>query len=185
MGKWTKLKGKYPRLPLETDYQQKVNVVLDSQAPEFVLSPAEHSGRIYKVRELSDFQIAALYNAARGRKDELEADLKVVDLEIEAYSRLLVDRFEAAGETSKTFDGGTVLSLGDEPYPTVKDQALMMAWLKRKGLESLLTLNYQTMSSLVKNAIQEGSELPDGVDIFIKTKVTRRGGGKKGEAVHE
>lgn len=175
MGKWSHLKGKYPKMPIEADYQQKIDIILDSAAPACVLNPAEVK-KEFRIRELSDFQIAQLYQAARNNKEALEAQVSLLNLEIEAYTRLLVTRFEDAGETSKRFDNGIQLIISDEPYPIVTSKDNLFAWLENNGMERLDLMQFSAskMSSLVKGSLAEGKELPGGVDIFMKTSLTRR-----------
>lgn len=179
MGKWTKLKQVYPKMPVDATYQQKVDAILDSEAPADILSPADKKD--LRVRDLSDHQIEQLYNRARDKKESLEAQVSIKGLEIEALTKLLVDRFEDAGETSKTFDDGVQLGLTDEPYPTVNDSGKLRAWVVKQKMTDLLTLNFQTMKSMVKACLADGQPLPDGVDVFMKTSLTRRGYTPKGQ----
>lgn len=173
MGKWSKLKDIYPKMPVDAGYQEKVDAILNSEAPADVLTPGDKKG--LAVRDLSDFQVEALYNRARDKKESLEALVSIKTLEIEALVRLLVDRFEASGETSKTFEDGCSLRLADEPFPTVTDSGKLRAWIIKKNMEDMLTLNFQTMKSMVKACLADGHPLPDGVDVFMKTSLTRTG----------
>lgn len=188
MGKWDKLKGKYPKLAPDSSYAEKLDAVLDSPAPQEYLG-AHDDGLGLTVRCLSDFQLARMYEDVRIRVDQLEADLKAAKLEQEALTREFTGRFEDAGEVSKEFEGGMSLGAGVEPYPVVADQQKMLKWVRDNGLESMLTFNYQTMASYVKQCIEGGKPLPDGVDVFLKDKLTCRGrrkevdnGGKEGAA---
>ena len=178
-GKWSFLKGKYPKVPLDGEYIKKVDAILDTLAPADILGPEEADMPI-TIRNLSDFQLTKLYCKARDRSDELNAELKVLGLEIEAYTRCFVERFEEAGEISKDFADGVSIGIGVEPYPYVKDQQALMGWIKERGMEAVLTLNYQTMASLVKERLEGkvNEPLPAGVDVFMKDRLTCRGRSK-------
>lgn len=171
--KWDFLRGKFPKVPLEATYQMKIDAVLDSAVD------AENLPGI-RVRDLSDQELKDRYIKVRDQLDKITAEQKALDLEKEAYTKLFAERFEEAGEASKTFADGVSIGITPDPYPYVKDQELLTAWIKAKGLESILTLNYQTMASMVKERLEgkvnEG--LPDGVDVFMKDKLTCRGRSK-------
>lgn len=181
MGKWDSFRGKYPKVPLDADYYAKLAAVLDAPAPKEALGPAE-ADLALSVRCLSDFQVNKMYVAARDRKDKLVDELKSTELEIEALTRMFVERFEDAGESSKTFEDGVSISVTVEPYPFVADQGKLLSWVRQEGLEALLTLNYSTMASLVKERLEGkvNKPLPDGVDVYMKDKLTCRGR-KKGQ----
>lgn len=179
MGKWDILRGKYPKLPLEGGYLDKVNAILDSPAPKDVLGPAEEDLEL-SIRMLSDFQLNKLYVKCRNRADELNVELTQLNLEEEAYTRAFIDRFEEAGTTKVDFENGTQIGVSVEPYPFVKDQAAMLAWIKKNGMEAMLTLNWQTMASMVKDRLsgKVKEPLPDGVEVFMKDKLSCRGRNK-------
>lgn len=178
-GKWSFLKDKFPKMPIDADYQAKVDSILDSVAPMEILDPSEADMSLM-VRHLSDSQIQQLYLKCRNRIDTLTAELSSLTLEEEAYCRLFNDRFEDAGEISKTFNDGVTISISVEPYPTVKDKVALDGWLEKKKLTILKTLNYQTLASLVKERLEGkvNEALPDGVDVFMKNKLSCRGRNK-------
>jgi hypothetical protein len=137
-------------------------------------------GKAKKVFELTDQELKDRYIKVRDRLDKITAESKALDLEKEAYTKLFAERFEEAGEANKTFADGVSIGITPDPYPFVKDQEALTTWVKAKGLESMLTLNWQTLASLVKERLEgkvnEG--LPDGVDVFMKDKLVCRGRSK-------
>lgn len=173
-GKWQFLKDKFKRMPLEATQQQLIDAVLDAPAPDSVLSPADKALGGMTVRCLSDFQLQKLYLAARDRSDILTAEASALVVEIEAYTRAFIDRFEEAGEFNKTFADGVQIGISVEPYPSVKDKPVLYQWIKDTDQSELLTLNYQTMVSIVKSKLEAGQPLPPGVDVFLKDKLTCR-----------
>ena len=178
MGKWSKLKGSYPKAPIDGTILDKIAAVLDAPAPAEVTSMLEIA-KGFRIRDLSDFQIVQLYNSKRQYKDNLEAQIKVLNLEIDAFTSLLVERFDEAGVEKATFDDGTTISINTEPYPYVTSQPALLKWVRDNELEEMLSLNYQTMASLVKDCITNGKKLPDGVDVYLRDKLSRRGGKEK------
>lgn len=176
MGKWDYLKGKYPKLPVDGDYRAKLDTILDAPAPAEVVSPGEEDLEL-TIRQLSDFQINKIYVGVRDQIDAHNVQLKQLNLEEEALTRLMVERFEEAGVHKVDFDNGTQIGISVEPYPYVSDQKAFMGWIKEKGLESMLTLNYQTMASLVKERLEGKVKepLPAGVEVFMKDKLSCRG----------
>lgn len=174
-GKWSHLKGKYDKLPLESDYMQKLDVILDSP-PSPIMEECIALGAT-RIRNLTDVQLKDRYLKARQKVDELTNELATYALEVEAYTRLFIKRFDDNDTQSVNFDDGVQLGASFEPYPNVKDKDALMTWVKSKGLEVLLSLNYQTLASLVKERLEGkvNEPIPDGVDIFLKEKLTCRG----------
>lgn len=172
MAKWDFLRDKFSKVPVEANYLQKVDAILDAE----VQSGPDEFDRV-KVRDLPDFEIKNRYVKVRDEIDELEAKIKALKTEQEAYTRLFVDRMEDEGEASKTFSDGISIGVTVEPYPFVTGPAALVEWVKDRGMESMLTLNYQTMASLVKERLEGkvNEPLPPGVDVYMKDKLTVRG----------
>ena len=167
---------------MDATYQQQLDAVLESPAPFDALNPEDVDLGL-RIKDLNDFQLNKLYVKARDRADELGAELKALGTEIEAFTREFVGRFEEAGESSKTFEDGITIGVSVEPYPSVKNQAELLGWVKEKGMEAMLTLNYQTMASLVKERLEGKVKdaLPAGVEVFMKDKLTCKGRKKSDE----
>ena len=175
MGKWSSFKDQYPALPLDAERQDKINAVLDAEHDCGALNPLM-AGQKMKVRNMPNHLVATVYNALRQKKDKLVEDLSVLELEIEALTQLFVTRFEDEGIQSQRFEDGTLLSITDAPYPIVKDKLALREWVDKQGLSDMLSLNYQTLASLVKERLsgQVNEPLPNGVDVYMKTTLTRR-----------
>jgi hypothetical protein len=178
MGKWSGLKGSYPKAPLDGTYQEKIEAVLNSPAPLAVLGLSE-TAKAFTVRELSDYQLVRLFNQAKAAKEDLEEKIKILTLELTAYTQLLVERYDDQGIEKATYEDGATVGIHVEPYPVVTDSGKLLAWVRANDLEAMLSLNYQTLTSLVKDAIENGKLLPDGVDVYLKDKLSRRGGKEK------
>jgi hypothetical protein len=168
--KWIGLKGKYDKPPVDQGYREKQDQYL-AEPLEDGLSPSQ----------LDDYGVARLYNAAKLAKAAAEQVQKYWELRKDALARLMADRFEEDGKTSTSFVNGGSMRITPDVYPTVADPEKLMAWIKANGLESLLTLNFQTMASMVKQRLTKGESLPDGVDVFLKDKLTLSGFAAEGE----
>lgn len=170
MGKWSALKDKYPKLPIDADYQAKINLIHGTKYKSESMAEGK------PLKEFTDSELEAFYNATRDVIEKLAEKVAIATLELEAATRLFVDRFEDAGVTSMKFDDGYTISISDEPYPTVRDRVAFRAWVKKKKMEDMLTMNYMTMSTLIKERLSGmvKEALPNGVDIYMKTKLSRR-----------
>lgn len=184
--KWSFLKGLYPKLGIDPDQRAIYQAFWDSPADALVtysIEKVEHSGKddALRVKDMDNENLCERYNKARILKDKFDAVSSILDGEIQAMTRLFVERFEDDGVTSCTFDSGISIGTSEEPYPQVKDKVKFLAWIHEKGLAGLLTLNPQTMASLVKDRLigKVNEPLPPGVEVFMKPKLTRRGGGKE------
>lgn len=129
--------------------------------------------------ELDDQLLLSIYDHARETQEECEKLQSKLNVIIEGCSQIFCERFESRDVTSQKFRDGSQLVLKDEPYPfldTKNDPAAkdkFYAWLKKQKLTSLLTLNAQTMKSMIKERLLNGETIPPGIDVFMKTSVTR------------
>lgn len=194
MGKWSHLKGVYANVEIDADTRAKIDVVLDSPAEKTearlklelqyafdfagelqqTIIEAETVDHI-KIRDLDNERLHELYIMVRRREEQVKQLSSTVALEKEALTREFINRFEEDGVSSMTFKSGLSIGTSPEPYPVVQDGVKMMAWIKENKLDDLLSLNYQTMASLVKQRLIDGKELPPGIDVFIKDKLSARG----------
>lgn len=158
MGKWSEFKGKLDQAPVESSWQGKV----DATKPEY--------------QELNVGQLGEKYNEFRIAKERLQEELGEVNTHLEALSQLVIDELERLGLSSVKLADGSSINMKDEPYSRVKDQHVFLSWIREQGLDSLLTVNYQTMNAMVKDRLITGDEPPPGIDVFIKTSITRRKG---------
>jgi hypothetical protein len=172
-GKWAFLKGTYATLPIEPNQQALLDAIWNTLS-----DPADEFSTL--VKDLSNQDLCEWYNARRMKKEELEKQVSQLENEIFAATRLYIDRFEEDGITKQAFTNGIEIAIQEEPYPFVTDKQKLKAWIKSTGLEDLLTLNSQTMASLVKERLsgKVNEPLPDGVDVFMKSKLIRRGSAK-------
>lgn len=168
-GKYEAFRKLYPKAPIEADAFDRINIVLDGHP----YGGSVHS--ILRVRDLDNTELCEMYTRIRKELDELEAQVSVLETQKAALTYLFTNRFEEDDVTSMKFANGVTLGESVEPLPNVKDRQLLIDWIKSTGQEELLTLNYQTLASITKQALLEGRPLPPGVEVFMKQKLTARG----------
>lgn len=125
-----------------------------------------------------DRDVAAELVGMRADKEEMETALKTANARIETLNQLLVDRWLAddVAQEKVVFDVGT-LSIVDEPYPEIKDQAAAFDWLRAHHLGDLIkpTVQWKALQAAIKELAMTGEALPDpskdGIDVFIKQTI--------------
>jgi len=165
-GKYSALKGSITKFSVELEYQEKVNAKKEEVKGELSakgLSPTASNLGLILVQ-------------ARQQKDALEDLVKAQNLVIEAMNQELVDLLESLDFTSLKLGSGVSISIKDDVYCSVRDKHAFHAWIREQGLEDLFSVHYQTMSSMVKEALLEGKETPPGVDPYFKQSIMVRGG---------
>lgn len=109
-------------------------------------------------------------------KDAFEASAKALNPEIDACSQILCDLMRERGMETVELEGGEKCRIADDPYCSIEDRDKLFAWLRRKKMQAIFTVNWQTMNSFVKNLLTEGRPQPPGVKLYIKTYAQVRGG---------
>lgn len=180
--KWSTLKGKLPEVPEDSTRLDLLHAEQD-----------KHSGKPL-------VELTKEYNSRRDELNAIKEREKELNLEVEALERLIVKALNDSG--SDIWRGnGYSFSESVEPYPSVQNSADVVRWVKENGMEDLLTLNYQRLSSIVKEHITEGNvdietevlgrdaegneitretiktKIP-GVNVFLKSGLSRRKAGK-------
>ena len=161
MGKWDKLCRRLKALPVDADYQEKVD---EAKSP---------------MKGMKSDELAKRIDRAARRKHQLEDQVGLVNIEIEAGNQLLLDRFEAEGVDQVRTRSGILFTRQQEPYPAVQDQEALFAWIKQTKSVSLLTVNFGKLKAAIKEMLEEGGVTPPGVKVFVKTTVRRTGGSRK------
>lgn len=170
-GKYSHLKQTLTKFTGEPEYQERVNRKKDEIRQRL-------SNNDYPVNPST---IGEIYVTARREKERLEDLEKAQNLIIEATNQMLVDMLEAADFASIKLNSGISVTIKDDVYVTVKDKNAFHVWIRDERLEDLLTVNYQTMASMVKSKLIEGEELPPGIATYFKQTVVMRGGKYVGE----
>lgn len=145
------------------DYQERVNVIKTEirGAEGFVFSSSS---------------LAACYASVRADKEALQEELSSVQSRLTALEQLMTDQFEAEGTARIVLATGESVSVQVEPYAQVVDKDANRVWAIANGMERLLSLPWQTVNKLTKDAILAGESEPDGVTCYAKTKIVLRRG---------
>ena len=152
--KWGHLKGQYPELVNEnTSYQDKLDAAVSA----------------LKGSAISDLTLQI--NTKKDEKSVLEERLKYVGFSIEVAERALAQAMDLAGFDSVVSNGYTWTPTV-EPYPQVKDKAALRAWAGEHANEAL-SLNPQTLKSIVKESLELNEPLPEGVAVYLKSSFSR------------
>lgn len=165
-GKYSHLKGKLTSFTPEPEYQARVNHKKDEIKRELLTASYPIT-----VKTLGE-----VYARARHEKERLEDLVKAQNLIIEAMNQELVEMLEAQDFSNIKINTGVSLYIKDDVYCTVKEKPIFLKWIKDNGMEDLLSVNYQTMSALVRTHLQEGTPIPPGIDTYFKQSITMRGG---------
>lgn len=160
LGKWTEMmKEMHPeQKPLDggEKYQERVNA-----------AKTEFSG-------LGPTPLAETYLKLRNERDEMEKVRSKLDCRIVALEQLITDSFEANGLEMVRLQGGGSVATEVEPYAAIEDPVAVRQWVVERGLESRLTLPWQTLNSETKDMLLSEGKVPPGVKLFVRTKVVKR-----------
>jgi hypothetical protein len=172
MGKYSGLKKSFVKFTGEPEYQDKVN-----DEKETVKEWLRLQGKKGTIRDFADVMLKA-----RVEKAALEKEVKTRNLTIAAMDQILVELLEDQTLNKIQMDQGVSMSIKDDIYCTVKDKPTFLRWISETDQEDLLTVNYQTMSSITKKritgeiGISEGEEtIPPGIDVYFKQSIMVRG----------
>lgn len=163
MGKWAAQEGSLPAFEQEPEYQIRVQVVKD------LLVEIEPPILVQKFAE------------ARAQKQELEAQIKDLNVSLEAYSQLLCEKLDAQGLQKIQLDGGITCYTQVEPYSSVSDRAALVDFFRKKRLFNLLSVAWQTINSMNKERLQDGEPPLPGTSVYLKTSARVRGGSSNAE----
>lgn len=160
MGKYDDVVDRLPTLPIQSEepsYQAKV----DAKMREIYAEVGE---------ALSSGSIAELYKEARRQKEAVEKELYDANLELQAVTQMLIDRYEIDGISSLKLDSGERIGLQYEPHAVVEDKAAVWKWCKENGYEREMQLMWGTLNAITKERLLAGQSEPDGVRAYTKIK---------------
>jgi len=120
--------------------------------------------------------LSAEFFELKRRKAEVEKRLSEFNLKIAAVELLMLKSLEDEDLTKVSLEGGGTIFKKSTAYPVVKDKKALFDWIKKNKLVALLSVNHQTLKSVVNDRLREGEDLPGGVDAFLKDSIGHRGG---------
>jgi hypothetical protein len=108
-------------------------------------------------------------------KANLKQELDTVNGELEELNVKVTDFFESHRIQSLKIEGLGNFYLNRALYPAIEDKEVCYNWLKKTGdYELLLSFNTNKFKAYYKERLENGQELPDGVNQFFKTDVRLR-----------
>jgi hypothetical protein len=158
MGKYTKLRGKLPAFPVDKTWQEKINAFKQ----KFLGT---------RSAENANARMLSLQFATREKKkDDLEAAIKKLNVEIEALSQMIVESLEGEQFQQIDLSSGESISIKDTPYSSVIDRKKLFAWIKETHSADLLSVNTQTLNGLNNDRLLAGQPAVPGTKVFMKTR---------------
>lgn len=151
---WSWLKGKYPALPVEPEHTDVIAAAMDTH------------------RSKSIEELAAEANRLEDEKADIEQTLAGVDAELTAVERLMESAFEATG-VEKIVIGGYAFAPKVAPASTITDPVSWLAWVN-ETMPEILSVNANTRHALVARALEAGEEVPPGLEVNVRTSISRR-----------
>lgn len=115
--------------------------------------------------------IAEGFHAVRVTLDRIDAWKSSMQLLLDAYEQLMLDRMEREEVKSLGLLSGASVSTYVEPYGKVVDKVAFRRWCVDNGYEAQLQLWPGTMNSITKERLLAGAPTPTGVEVFAKTMV--------------
>ena len=116
------------------------------------------------------FELAEFLKELRDRKQELEAQVKGVNAEIESVSAELIQDLidnESTGFNYKGFNYSLVVKEYPAAEPERKDE--LYSVMKERGFEDLFTINNNTLSATVKDLKENNDgQMPEWLEGLIK-----------------
>jgi hypothetical protein len=144
------------------------------------------------------------YAERNAKKKQLEdEEVPQLNIELEALSQLGIQAMEGDGTEKIVLANGGYVRIDDLPFPYIKDKAAAIAWFLKNGMPEMLEasmsgmtkkqlaslelwckknglvveigINSNTLQALTRRLLLEGKTPPDGVKIFMKTKLAVKG----------
>jgi hypothetical protein len=155
MGKWTEVSKRYGPAPVEPGiWRESVNQLKDTAKAAMDVVAA------------NPVALKNAYRKARAEKDVLEEKESKLNAKIAALEELLAENVKATSrEVPFTFDDGARIEVSDQLSVKCADNDAVLAWVKKNELQRLLSINPARLASLTKEAIENGTEIPEGVAI--------------------
>ena len=121
-------------------------------------------------------EMAARMKSLQTKKEELEADLAKVNIELdEIRVRKIPTMMESLGLKNVTFEGLGRVQLAADLYLSTKEgkKGEAMQWLRDQGHEGMISESYNasSMKALVRRLLVDGAEVP--TELFNITPFTR------------
>lgn len=168
-GKYEKVIHTLPRtFAVEPGQQDKIDAVKRAVVENWREENFRNDGTppaSYLAREWADL---------RTLKDSLEAQLSDANTQIDAFTQMMVDQYEAEGIEKLHLDTGEAPRVQYEPYASVENADTFRSWCIKSGYERSLQLPWQTRTAIAKEHLLNGEPLPPGLKVWNKPKIVKR-----------
>jgi hypothetical protein len=110
----------------------------------------------------------------RDEKKALEGALEKITKEGEDWQTKIVELMTTLNLTSVDVAGLGNCFLSRSVYPKVINEELLFNYLRKNGAENLIkySVHPQTLKAYVREVMETKNEVPSGLEIFPKTKVS-------------
>ena len=105
------------------------------------------------------------FKTLTNQKAELRSTISQIDDELKEISKQVLEEFSDKEITKVTDGEGATFYRHERTAAVIEDKGELFDWLADNGMQHMLTVNSQTLSALVKAEIENGKEIPSGVDI--------------------
>jgi hypothetical protein len=115
--------------------------------------------------------IARTYAELRREAEVKASALSELKLRLTAVMLLMIDQFEAEGESGLTMKNGDKVRWQPEPHLIVTDKEQFRQWCIEQHLERDMVLSWGRANKLVKDMLVDGQPEPPGAECFMRPKV--------------
>jgi hypothetical protein len=126
-------------------------------------------------KDLSLRALAEMMKVMREEKDELEAQLKLVNAKYDVlrYEAIPNKMDEEGMEKGPTYDGIGRISLTADLFVSTKDKNGLFSWLRDFGMGDIIqpSVNASTLKAFIKGRMKDGKDVPS--EFVNITPVTR------------
>lgn len=156
-----------PEDPQELAHQQRVDAI----KLEIINDPEISKSPVSLAQEYADLRLA---------KDNLEEQLKAIQISLDAYAQMLLDSNSAGDsewgqygvlKTTMRLVSGDTIRVQHDPWARVFDKDANRKWAIKNGMERMLALPWQTINSITKECLIKAMPEPDGVKVWKKSKL--------------
>jgi len=144
-------------------------------------------------------RLAAEFALRKEEKDQHEACISQLNIELEGLSRLGIDAMENEGIQKAILSNGRCVRIDDLPFSSIqnKPEAItwllenkmpemvelsvrglngkqfdaLLAWGAKQKIEISLDVNTKTLQAFVRDRVKKGMSLPEWVKVWWKTKL--------------
>lgn len=150
MGKWSHYKGQFPEKQIVEEEKRKQYEELTTEELEYKVCFLDRNGK---------------------HLEKMKTDNQA---ELEAATNVLLQRWEENGNTQQVKrDKLGMLSRVDDIYASVSDLNSFKTWAEQNNMQSIVkeTVNAKTLTSAIKDLLVDGNPIPDGVGVFMKSRI--------------